>query len=310
MVSFLIHEISLTHNSSSKAPSKWTIEPYYLDGYCGLVRNFLNYILSHSVCPEYTQEILAARNVCDLALKEWPLITELYQVLPGSFNKAAKTLYGGFEEDWAVSETYWNDQENMRRSGRLTKAEAERVFKTAIAFTGTHEHFEKVMGVPAHVVGKEERSMEVIEIVLPSQRTKTMYAGAKDLLGDIGKILPVGLLRAKNWVNPADNEADVSDDEEDTTSSADSIIETLWFEENILQKCFVGMKFHAYVIELSIGIKYVDQVLGIRPSFFTYLPIERLANYQEPTYSTRLGPTVDDPDGPEDDEDYNGDETV
>lgn len=36
----------------------------------GIIRNFLNYLLYHDVCPEYKDQIYAARALCDRASTE------------------------------------------------------------------------------------------------------------------------------------------------------------------------------------------------------------------------------------------------
>ncbi|OBW68234.1 MAG: hypothetical protein AUREO_017170 [Aureobasidium pullulans] len=48
----------------------------------------------------------------------------------------------------------------------------------------------------------------------------------------------------------------------------------LWIEDDILQYCSVGMKIEGEVRELDIGIKWLDSVRAISPSFFEWLPNE------------------------------------
>lgn len=36
----------------------------------GIIRNFFNYLLYHEVCPEYKDQINAARTLCDKAVIE------------------------------------------------------------------------------------------------------------------------------------------------------------------------------------------------------------------------------------------------
>src|SRR4051812_47741930 len=61
-----------------------------------VIRNFLNYVLQHGVCPEYATDIIAARKICDLAEKELWAIKQLQYVFPGDFNTSASILYGSF----------------------------------------------------------------------------------------------------------------------------------------------------------------------------------------------------------------------
>jgi hypothetical protein len=49
---------------------------------------------------------------------------------------------------------------------------------------------------------------------------------------------------------------------------------TLWVEEDILQYCAVGTKIEGEVRELDIGIKWLDSIRAVGPSFFEWLPNE------------------------------------
>jgi Argonaute siRNA chaperone (ARC) complex subunit Arb1 len=268
-----------------------------------VIRNFLNYVLSHSVCPEYTQEIMAARKICDLAEVELPLIRELGNLLPGDFNTAASTLYGGYYNRFGVQNSLWvdddlaTDPQRRRRLYGMPIAEAERIFKTAIAFLGTWEHYQCVMKPYEGEVKSMLKSIEVVEIVLATPEMRKKYAGVKDLSGDAGNFQPLGVLKVKHWDNPDGPEEDTSDDGQSATETPpDSVIDEFWLESHILEKCFVGMKFEATVHELSIGIKYFDVVNNIYCSFFTYLPSSRLDGWKPPVLNERLAPTVDDAD--------------
>lgn len=64
-----------------------------------LIKNFLNYVLMQDVCPEYKNNIISARHVCDTAPTELRYMHELMSQLPGTFNLAARSLFceGGIE---------------------------------------------------------------------------------------------------------------------------------------------------------------------------------------------------------------------
>ena len=52
--------------------------------------------------------------------------------------------------------------------------------------------------------------------------------------------------------------------------------------DEILKKCFVGMKFITVVKELSFGVLYFDSLLGIFCSFCKVLPNEEMIGWREP----------------------------
>jgi len=250
--------------------------------------------------------VVAALKLCTQAEKELQLIGEVSKLLPGNFNIAASTLYGGSYHKICGECTQWDDEEPLfgpddpasqsRKIMGMTLAEADRVFKTGIAFSGTYEHFRQIMAMQCHVVKEEFRSMEVCEIILPSEEMRKKLVAAKDEFGHSGFAL--GILKVKHWDSPDVPEEDMTDDGEDSTNAngnAVSSIDSFWLEENILQKCFVGMKLTATIRELSIGLKYIDGIMRVECSFYTYLETERLDRWKEPILNERPGPTVDDP---------------
>jgi hypothetical protein len=246
---------------------------------------------------------MAARKICDRAEVELPSIRELCNLMPGNFNTAASTLYGGHYHCLGSQSSLWidddlvGDPQRRRRLYGMSIAEAERIFKTAIAFLGTWEHYQQMMRPYDGEVKSVFKSMEVVEIVLPTPETRKKYAGVRDLSGEVGNFQPLGVLKVKHWDNPNALEEDISDDGQDAAEAPpDSIIDEFWLEGHILEKCFVGMKFEAKVRELSMGIKYFDSVNNIFCSFFTLLPNARLDGWKAPAPNERPAPTVDDAD--------------
>ena len=101
---------------------------------CRVIDNFLNYLLSHGVCTEYTAEILSARDIANLAIKELSCILKVRRMLPGDFNIAASTLFGGQfygihvdKQEWATADPNFDELTQVRSMSDVT---AEKVFKT------------------------------------------------------------------------------------------------------------------------------------------------------------------------------------
>lgn len=72
-----------------------------------MIRNFLNYLLHHDVCPEYKDQVYAARSLLDQADRELWLCVRAGRSLPGAFNTACSELFGGAlgglwvgDQDW------------------------------------------------------------------------------------------------------------------------------------------------------------------------------------------------------------------
>lgn len=266
---------------------------------CGVIRNFINYVLLHGVCPEYTQELMNSRMICDKAEEELWTIQVLGDLFPGSFNIACSTLYGGYFKGMHIGEErlFGPSREELGERAPyvlgMPDNEAERMVKTAIALMGNEEMSKAASAGTIHVVNEETRSFEVVEIIRADPKVKDAYAGAKDINNKPGGMKPLGIMRVKPFDNPDCDEEDCSEDgnEPEITDA----VEEFWVEDYILEQCFIGLKMKARVHELNIGLKYFDTINALYCSFFTILPNEKMESYREPTLSTRSGPTVDNP---------------
>jgi hypothetical protein len=257
--------------------------------YTQVIRNFLNYVLHHCVCPEYTQDVMAARKICDLAEKELWAIRQLQTKLPGDFNVAASTLYGGRYKEYRLHAQAWSlddpaSQGYTSTNPGFTDAEAERKFKTAVAFAGDDALFMKTMEADVRIVKTTRKFYEVVEIERPSLQTIQEYASVKNSKGESGYIKALGVVKFKAWEGPGLEPEDFTDDEDAATELKveEAGVESFWLEDDILELCFVGLKLEVEVQELNIGIKFFDKVIGLHCSFHTYLPNEKMVYWKEP----------------------------
>ncbi|KUJ16184.1 uncharacterized protein LY89DRAFT_685221 [Mollisia scopiformis] len=249
--------------------------------YTSTIRNFLNYVLHHRVCEEYTSDVLAARKVCSLAEKELWAIKQLEKKLPGDFNIAASTLHGGRYENlhmgtapWAVESPEY--QEYAAADQGLEVRDAEMIFKTAIAFAGDDDMFIEAMKADIHIVKTTTRCFEVAGIERPDLLTASQYKSVPHVRG----IKALGVLKLKHWEGPKIIPEDFTDDEDDQTNKSDAI-ESFWLEDDILQLCYIGLKMEIEVHELNIGVKFFDRLHGLYCSFFVALPNEKMLGYKE-----------------------------
>jgi len=253
-----------------------------------VIRNFLNYVLQHAVCPEYTQDIMAARKICDLAVKELWAIKQLQKKLPGDFNVAASILYGGRYEGIHISNQAWakedpDYEEYLTVNQGFSNAEAERIFKTALAYAGTDDMFLAHMKPDVSIVKTERKFYEIVAIRHPDEETVKDYKNVKNLQGEPGYIKALGVLKLKAWEGPGLDEEDCTDDEGTPAAKAeDSKPQGLWLEDEILELCYPGLKLELIVHELSSGVKFFDAVMGLHCSFHTFLPNEKMLHWKDP----------------------------
>ena len=248
-------------------------------------------MLQHAVCPEYVQDVMAARKICDLSEKELWNIKQVQQKLPGEFNVAASTLYGGRYKGinvgcpWASADDDPKLEELVALGRGFSESEAERIFKTAIAFAGNDALFVEVMKSDVRIIRTEAKCFEIVSIMRPDVKTVAEYASVKNHEGDAGCIKALGIVNFRTWEGPGFDEEDLSDDEATSSGAGkpvDESIQSFWLEDEILQLCFVGMKFELIVHRLNIGISFFDTVIGIYPSFHTILQNEKMVDWKEP----------------------------
>jgi hypothetical protein len=255
---------------------------------CGVIRNFLNYVLRHGVCPEYTADIMAARVICDLAEKELMAMECLRGKLPGPFNSTASHLYGnmflcGYLGDSKIDTT----EERFARNEKLQAQAArwDRIIKTGVAFEGTLKMFDAVETGDVHLLkSTPKRYVDVVHIDRASPDMIKKYSVLEDHEGNVGNLLPLGKVHIKAWEGPGHFTPDITEEEENTPATyVEPVIETLWIEDNILEHFFLGMKMEVETTELDIGLTFLEEVHGFFCSFYTVLPNEKmLDNWKEP----------------------------
>lgn len=257
------------------------------------MRNFYNYLLHHSVCPEHSESILAARKVCDLADKELLACHKVLTSLPGNFNMACSTLFGGEASHKHIEKPTWlaDDDTTVLNLG-MDKDTATRVFKFGIAAHATDDY---LAGDSPEVVqhrilnqkiAKLEKNLglEVIEILPADPEHVALHATKQGL----GKGQALGKLICRSWKAPSFDYFDLPP--VDTRSAEGPQTYEFWLEQHILDSCFVGMKIEGTVATLSSGLQVVDKVTAIRCSFYTLLVNDLVSvadKWKEPVEVTR-----------------------
>ncbi|CAJ2514095.1 Uu.00g022140.m01.CDS01 [Anthostomella pinea] len=251
-----------------------------------LIKNFLNYVLMHDACPEYTENIMAARQVCEIAPTELMYMHELTVELPGPFNIAARILFC----DGLVSEMDKPEALGAWFNFRLTVL----VWNTINAEAKT-----KVMQCEdpksIHVVDTKEQTYMVVDTERPRRKDKKMVEEQLEESGQGGKILPAGFIRViptiiahgyGNLPRPDEVDLDLSEGNE----------ERFILEDVYLAKLENGMKIRMTVCELNVGLRFIKEVHDLRVTFDTFLPQYLMANWKDPVPNERPPPSVNDPD--------------
>lgn len=255
-----------------------------IKSFVGIIRNFFNYLLYHDVCPDYKDQVYAARDLCDKAEKELWNMSLCSPMLPGDFNKACSEIFGGmYQGMWSENQEWMQDMDLNYDIG-MSPHHARKVFKYALAANAddeTHTTYQKQLKEKAaRIVGsKKNTGLEVTEIVFANQETLSFYAQP-----ECAELKPTGKMTAKSWIVPTAADEDLTEEEE--AALAAKVPETkfyeFWIEDEILSRCVVGMKFEATVTELSFGVSYFDTLDGVHCSFYQFLPNELVTEWREP----------------------------
>ena len=295
--------------------------PYYygfetkeqVDTVTKVLINFLNYLLYHDVCPEYSNDILAARSICNRGNAEIWACAEAQRWLPGDFNIACSTLFDGSYGKLYDGTTTWVPEESgLRGFVGMTAGVAREVVKFGIAGAASEEVYEawRKMAIDDTIEMVEVlqfTGFEITAIDSVDEDTRTFYKEQSS------EYRPVGKIRAKPWTNPEGPPEDLTPEEKEALESETGGNESgerkgtgidftepvydFLIEEVILQHLFVGMKIEATVRKLNCGIWYFDEVLRAFCSFDTYLCNELMVGWKEPRPIDRrplkLGDTPD-----------------
>ncbi|EHL02546.1 hypothetical protein GLAREA_01868 [Glarea lozoyensis ATCC 20868] len=236
--------------------------------YCAVIKNFLNYVLQHEVCPEYVEDVMAARRICGQAEEELNAIRRLGKKLPGNFNIALSTLFGGVY--FGINQA---DQPWQEHAIGMTVEKAEEVLKKGVQALDALGYVWKKADI---VVISSTRDYEVTAIELPKEEDGML-----------------GFFKCKPWEGP---QSDVYEAPNKTPLSTQE--ETFYVDADIIELIQVGMKVEMIVREIDNGFKFFDHA-GFFCSFYTCLENEKMVDWKEPVLNTRPGPTEDDPDAEE-----------
>lgn len=234
------------------------------------------------MCPEYKDNIIKARQICDIASVELWKNVQLIQQGPGSFNQSCSLLFGGRyhgsgEEtnDWVPAQS-WADR-------NLTPAAARKVVKFAIAGIASHEQASRFqeLATKGELSAKQIPDIdgfEVISVSKPEADVRDFYHGFAPDLPIVGKI------KARSFLNPAKPEIDMSPKERKAWQEGKGPKYDFEFflEEDLLQHCYPGLRVASAIWEINCGVYYFDEIISAYPSFHLVLANDLMLRWKTP----------------------------
>ncbi|KAF2755375.1 hypothetical protein EJ05DRAFT_478392 [Pseudovirgaria hyperparasitica] len=255
------------------------------------IRTFYNYILHHNVCPEYNDQIFAARKICESADEELLKVQTVGYAFPGAFNVACSVLFGGYYNGKYIGNQPWALDGDQTANPHLfeyvrwtpgqgfSQKEAQIVMQTAVAAVGTYDQSyrltqEDLQNFDMREV--EDLGLEVVSIVLATPEVLALYAELNKEYQHKLDMRPLGKMVCKPWSIPDFTPHDIS-----AAAAKKRVLDLdrtfeFWIEDEILEDCFVGMKLDGTIWKLALGdgIWILDNVREVYCSFFKWLPNE------------------------------------
>ncbi|KAI0889203.1 Argonaute siRNA chaperone complex subunit Arb1-domain-containing protein [Annulohypoxylon maeteangense] len=253
-----------------------------------LVKNFLNYILMHDVCPEYNDDIGRAKALCDFAPIELRMMHELLQEMPGNFNTICKELFC--------------DGEVYKSQGEITGELYDKVvsFRVTVLTSAQGWIQQRLMRssdpTTTHVISETEETYIVYAIHIPHPSGYSIVEEELEAAGHKGKGVPCGLLQLKKSI--------IDHGYNNILRSGQFKIRNQGYqefllEEKLLKKLSKDMKIRAIVCELDIGLRFIKEIKDIRVSWDLFLPQMLMEGWKDPVPNERPPPSVSHPDAEE-----------
>ncbi|KAF2491991.1 hypothetical protein BU16DRAFT_467767 [Lophium mytilinum] len=279
---------------SSYYPQYFSPEIRQINRTTQVLRSFYNYILLHNVCPEFNDDILAARRICDLADKELPAVYAVGPLLPGTFNTCASALLGGYwtqihppnqnpDKSWdhASRDSSWAGEIPDATSKQTYRPEAMlAAFKLGVLACGSEAAYnalttggQDISTIKAAfpVLGSETVGLSVLGTEPPSDDTRALYAAHNKKWSHKLQIEPLGKLICDAWAVPDLEEWDLPPHLLAEKKKARPRRFEFWIEESALKLCFANMKIRATVMKLEHEIEVLDEVQLVHCSFYEFL---------------------------------------
>ena len=219
--------------------------------------------------------------MCDKAELELTKVYAAGNALPGAFNKAASTIFGGSYAGTYVGNSAWAQDLDLDEFG-MRDEEARVTFMVGMAILGTDEQYELLTlperGVSSIQVTQDESTgLEIISIKLPTNEAEELYTKENEILKNKLELQPLGKLICRAWNIENFHEYDLPKDQfpDGKLPRVDeNKMYEFWVEGQVLRECFEGMKMDARVRTLEGGISILDEVKEVMCSFWKWLPNE------------------------------------
>lgn len=240
---------------------------------CNVLRNFFNYLLYHNVCAEYTGQIHSAIDALKLIEVEYVKLAQVQLSFPGAFNIACSTLLDGHYSKIGYQGTWMDTEDVKAEKTGFSKYEARSIVNAGITAFGEPTVINTV--VDHRVINAEEEvGFEVTEIVLSAETSEWARVFFDKLKGTV--VSPLGKLVCKRIHFQKATPLDLPADHKAGPQTFEFLL-----DDELLQKCFTGMKFVATIHQTNSAFWFIDRWSECHGTFYTWCWNERAREAEE-----------------------------
>ena len=307
---------------SDRAIYVFGLDDETINEYTEVIINFLNYVLMHNAAPEYTSKILETQKIARRAKIELKKVRILSDIFPGPFHRALSILTDGHqklvylrkEEDTELErKEAAENEDDFDEDNHFTIAKSKFTIQAAIQILGTAEQVKLLAelkeGDSIKTIKEEALGFEIAGITLPAKEQAQEFEA---MSSESRSVKPMGFLHVKPWVNdkmkihydmtPSEARAEelkkYRAEKEHQARLARGEVEEVPYEtfivsSHVLEHCVEGMKFECKVREAGGGVRFIDEVTKIVPSYYEVINNEKMLRWREPKKTDRQPPTCE-----------------
>ncbi|KAF2148931.1 hypothetical protein K461DRAFT_232523 [Myriangium duriaei CBS 260.36] len=245
-----------------------------------VLANFYRYLLHHDVCEEYATQIVEALQVCEMAKVELADAIQAAFSLPDLFAKACSVVSGGVFAGLSAGGGTGNLERQLGDTGPgsfagglsgegawdsgvdlgIDKEQAVGELQAAFSQLATADQSasltQGLSSASIYITSESDVAMQIIGIELP-QEAQTSATSVDGTASKTTSSSRFGKISCRKLVKSLDK-----------PSTDDTMMVTIWMEEEALKLCFVGMKLEVVLCENNIGCRWIERVKSANASYF------------------------------------------
>ncbi|KAI1093022.1 Argonaute siRNA chaperone complex subunit Arb1-domain-containing protein [Rostrohypoxylon terebratum] len=249
-----------------------------------LIKNFLNYVLMHDVCPEHNDDIEAAKMICERAPIDMRFLHEFCAGMPGPFNTLCTELFCDGEAYKFQGETEGDLYDKLVKFRVIVQTSAQQWIQS--------RHMRLNDPTLIRIVKTTEETYKVCNTHRPEPEATKVVVEELEKAGYRGNVTPLGQVDLQKSIIDYGYSNEVRPGGWKIRNLG---YQEFLLEEDLLNKLDKGVKIRVVVCELNIGLRFIKEILDIRVEWDLFLPQMLMENWKDPVPNERPPPSVANP---------------